>query len=397
MVYAWSMQGEFDNLKVLGETNVGWDAATPPNETVDADGRPFPLERGFGVPDPKAPAHRMYDDPEVERLRAHLEAHNGIRGLEICEPHEVDRAARIFRRDGFVVVRDLLSATELERWREGCARVLKQILEIPGFEGRRYVTETGRLPHRYSYGTSSASRQLLHEPEWVDAIVLETTRPILEAIFGSENYKVAGAGGDLCLPGAIEYQHLHADLPEDHNLVPERLAHARDLGLDVPDEPADVDLKTARLIVEQTAPLVTINFLMSDLTWENGPIRQIPGSHASAAQPPSLASEPEWMKLSTLVGAKAGAGVFRDNRAWHGATPNLGREIRAMPNVEYAAPWRGMPSWRPLPCALFETLCDHGRHLAREVVAEPGVWPPGAGVMHPLSSERKKARKAAGA
>ena len=35
------------------------------------------------------------------------------------------------------------------------------------------------------------------------------------------------------------------------------------------------------------------------------------------------------MKYSTLVGAKAGAAIFRDNRCWHGATPNVSKEIRA--------------------------------------------------------------------
>ena len=98
----------------------------------------------------------MYHDPEVEVLRSHLRQHNGIRGLEICEPDEIKRAARIFHRDGFVVVRDLLNAEQLARWREGCARVLGDILSISGQGNRKYVTETGRLPHRYSYGTSSA-------------------------------------------------------------------------------------------------------------------------------------------------------------------------------------------------------------------------------------------------
>ena len=60
--------------------------------------------RGFGVEDPNSPKRRVYDDPEVEALREKLREHNGIRGLEICDPHEVKRIARIFHRDGFVVV-----------------------------------------------------------------------------------------------------------------------------------------------------------------------------------------------------------------------------------------------------------------------------------------------------
>ena len=162
-------------LAVHGETHVGWDKHTPPNETVDDRGNPFPIERGFGLPDPRAPTHRVYDDPEVMALRAYLREHSGIRGLEICAPDEVARAARIFRRDGFVVVRDLLNVQQVARWRTGCARILKQLLEIPGLDARKYVTETGRLPHRYSFGTSSACRQMVHDPDWAAMIDLTTT------------------------------------------------------------------------------------------------------------------------------------------------------------------------------------------------------------------------------
>ena len=78
-----------------------------------------------------------------------------------------------------MVVRDLLDADRLAAVREASARVLQAILDIPGFGGRKYVTESGRLPHRYSYGTSSASRQLLHEPEWASMVDLPTTTPLL--------------------------------------------------------------------------------------------------------------------------------------------------------------------------------------------------------------------------
>ena len=377
---------------VFGKSTVGWDEHTPPNETVDADGNPFPTDPGFGVPDPRAPKHRVYDDPDVQRLRDHLRQHNGIHALEICAPDEVSRIARIFHRDGFVVVRDLLDAEQLNRFREGCARVLAQILEIGGTDGRRYTTETGRLPHRYSYGTSSASRQLMHDPAWASMIDLPTTTPILTKIFGSADYRVIGGGGDLCLPGAIEYQHLHAD-GSDAQVIPEgRVLQAELLGVDTKSAEADpaLPLHTQRLIMELTPPHVTINFLMTDSTWENGPIRQIPGSHISRQPPPTPEHEPEWMRLSTLVGAPAGAGVIRDNRAWHGATPNLSREIRAMPNIEYVPPWDAPEhSRKTMPHEIWETLSPHAQQLCRLIKEAPGVWPAGAGEMHPLANPRK--------
>jgi hypothetical protein len=386
---------ELQTLQVYGATDIGWCGLTAPNETVDDDGQPFVRPPGDTGADPRAPSARAYDDPEVGRLRDHLRRHNGLPGLEILAPDEVERAASIFFRDGFVVVRDLLDADALARFREGSARVLKQILGTPGVGGRKYMTESGRLPHRYSYGTASASRQLLHDPVWAGMIDLPTTTPILSGIFAGDDYSVVGAGGDLCLPGAIEYQALHADVREPWELPEGRLQLARRLGIELRTREGSDELQhtTRQLIFERTPPMVTINFLMSDLTWENGPIRQIPGTQGRPGRPPSPADEPDWMRLSTLVGAPAGAGVFRDNRAWHGATPNLSREIRAMPNVEYGAPWLDEKWFAPsMPHEVWASLSAHAQRIARRIKTEPGVWPAGAGFMHPLASRRKQAK-----
>ena len=390
------LQAELDSLTVHQETLVGWDENTPPNETLDQYGNLLASNRGVvPVPDNRSPKHRVYDDPDVEALRAHLRAHNGIRGLEICDPSEAKRAARIFRRDGFVVVRDLLNTAQLEAWRAGCAEALRQILETPGPGKRKYMTETGRLPHRYSYGTCSASRQMLHHPAWANMIDLPTTTPIVTEIFGSSDYRVWGSGGDLCLPGAIEYQHLHSDGRDGQHLSEARIEQARRVGVELnADRSGNLDVPTIKLIMEMTPPTVTINFLMADLTWENGPIRQIPGTHTAQQPPPITDDEPDWMRYSTLVGAPAGAGVFRDNRAWHGATPNLSKEVRALPNVEYAAPWRTRDGFKGvMPHEMWETMTPHAQKLCDWIKAEPDVWPPGAGIMHPLANKREEAAK----
>jgi hypothetical protein len=44
-------------------------------------------------------------------------------------------------------------------------------------------------------------------------------------------------------------------------------------------------------------------------------IRQIPGTQNTREGPPGLVDEPEWMKLSTVMGLKAGGVIFRDLRA----------------------------------------------------------------------------------
>ncbi len=81
---------------------------------------------------------------------------------------------------------------------------------------------------------------MLHEDEWVDLVDMPTTTPILTAIFGSPNYILIGAGGDVAMPGAIEYQGLHSD--------------------NVWTEPHD---PTGRVSTrEMPVPAVTINFPM---------------------------------------------------------------------------------------------------------------------------------------
>jgi hypothetical protein len=98
------------------------------------------------------------------------------------------------------------------------------------------------------------------------------------------------------------------------------------------------------------------------------------------------------MRLSTLVGAPAGAGILRDTRAWHGATPNLSREVRALPSVEYSAPWRdGRQFQKTMPYEIWQTLSAHGQRICRHVRQAPGVWPHGAGRMEPLAARRRAA------
>ena len=139
---------------------------------------------------------------------------------------------------------------------------------------------------------------------------------------------------------------------------------------------------------------VTLNWFLGGRR-PSGPIRQIPGTQVRPGSPPSQADEPDWMRLSTVVGAPAGAGVFRDPRAWHGATPNVSREIRAMPNVEYVAPWVDTSRLhRSMPHDIWARLSPHAQRICAPITTAPGVWPAGAGVMHPLASKRSEAKGA---
>ena len=76
---------------------------------------------------------RRRDDPNVLARRMHLEAHAGIQGLEICRPDELQRAARLFRRDGFVPIADVMDSDQLAKMQAACtALVAEKVAGTPG-------------------------------------------------------------------------------------------------------------------------------------------------------------------------------------------------------------------------------------------------------------------------
>ena len=125
-------------------------------------------------------------------------------GLELCRPGEVDRAVELLRRDGVAVVADALTPAQLRNLRAAADRVMRTIVATdPACRGTNGA-------HRYSYGASSLTRHMMHEPAWRALIDLPTTQPILARMWGSPNYLCAGGGGEVVLPGALEYQSLHS-------------------------------------------------------------------------------------------------------------------------------------------------------------------------------------------
>lgn len=293
------------------------------------------------------------EDPAHEALRVHLEGHNGIRGLEVVAPNDIERATRLFRRDGFVVVRDALTSEQLERMRAASDRVVREILALD----KQRVGNRGS--HRYSFGSASKTGHQMHHPEWAMLIDLPIVTEVVTSIFGSRDYIARGGGGDFCLPGAVAYQPLHSDMAD-------RIEHGKASFGSFHDPRG---LLTYR---DLPVPYVCCNFLMVDSTRVNGPTRQIPGTQNSREPIPRLGEEPEWMRLSTVCPAPAGSVLIRDVRAWHGGTPNLSGEVRALPNAEFFAPWYRERLRTSMPREIYETLSPHGQRVCRYIVADPG-------------------------
>ncbi len=307
------------------------------------------METSRGAP---APAAGGLNDPEVAALRAYLDANTGIRGLEILAPADLGHAVELFRRDGFVVIADVLDSAQVEILARGCAEAASEILALD--EGRK----GNRGSHRYSFGGSSLTRSQLHRPEWQMLLDIPVVTQVVSAIFGSEDYVLRAASGDFCLPGAVEYQPLHSDVRDwTGPATPFSAFHDPLGGLSIRDLPT---------------PYVCVNFLPQDVTRLNGPTRQIPGTQMSRTPIPGLAEEPEWMRLSTVCPAPAGAIMIRDVRAWHGGTPNVSDAIRSIPNLEFYAPWFREPIVPGISYADARKLSDRAQRMVRHCVADSG-------------------------
>ncbi|MEM7002497.1 MAG: phytanoyl-CoA dioxygenase family protein [Pseudomonadota bacterium] len=306
------------------------------------------------VTEPAGWAGTAADNEEVIALRERLQRDNGIKGLELLTGDNVERIVQLFHRDGFVLVENILNAEQVAFLAQGCAEVIQEIVALD--QGR----QGNRGSHRYSFGGSSLTRSQLHRPEWQMLLQMESVHTLVTHLFGSPHFSLRAASGDFCLPGAVDYQRLHSDVGDWVDDTRTRFSAFHDpLG----------EIK----IRDLPCPYICVNFLPQDVTRINGPTRQIPGTQKSRTPIPSLADEPEWMRLSTVCPAPAGSIMIRDVRAWHGGTPNLSDHTRAIPNLEFYAPWFREPVVPGINRHDYEQLSPRAQELARDCVADSGV------------------------
>lgn len=292
---------------------------------------------------------------EVLQLRDKLLEKNGITGLQQYQPDEIDAITDTFYRDGFVVVQNALNAEQLATLKLACDEEILKLLE-------KDKTRTGnRGSHRYSFGSASKTGHMMHRREWAMLLDLPTVTPILKAIFASEHYIARGGGGDFCLPGAINYQPLHSDMSDAIHYEHKGKSYTHG---------AFHDPRGRMNYRDLPAPFVCCNFLVVDATPLNGATRQVPGTQHSQHPIPSLAEEPDWMKYATVCPAPAGSLLLRDVRAWHGGTPNISDHVRAIPNVEFYAPWFREPLRRSMPREIYNDLSDHAKAVAQYIVTD---------------------------
>jgi hypothetical protein len=136
-----------------------------------------------------------HDSPEVVALRNELAESAGIPGVEIVDPAEngfAERAARIFHRDGFVLVKDCLTPEKLEQVRAGAAHTINEMVKLdPHRVGNRGS-------HRYCF--ANAFNHFGRMADWALLIDPPPVLAVLEAIYGSPDFRLQGIGGDFVLP-----------------------------------------------------------------------------------------------------------------------------------------------------------------------------------------------------
>ena len=304
-------------------------------------------------------------DPAVAALREKIAEHGGISGLEILESDNRDRIRQLFHRDGFVVIGGILDDEQIDFLAKGCDEVMREIVTLDNERAGN------RGAHRYSFGGSSLTRSQLHRPEWQMLLELTVVQEIVADLFGSPHFSLRAASGDFCLPGAVDYQILHSDVRDwvDDTQSPFSAFHDPNGHVSIRDLPC---------------PYLCVNFLPQDITRLNGPTRQIPGTHKSRTPIPTLAEEPEWMRLSTVCPVSAGGIMIRDVRAWHGGTPNLTDAPRAIPNLEFYAPWFREQIVPGINHADYLKLSERSQEIAKFCVADSNTQLETGTVFKPL-------------
>lgn len=266
---------------------LGW------NGSLRVNDRPFHSQVDQRV----AHWERALDDPGVSALRETLRESSGVPELEAVDmakgagAAQVQRAAQLFHRDGFVALTGVLSGAALERTASGVAAVTKTIVELdPDGLGTNGA-------HRYSFGGCSVTRHMLHEPAWRGLVDLSAVTAVLTEVFGSPNYLCRGGGGELALPGAVEYQALHSDQHDEKGPRPQAAAGDGDgleeaPPLEGPDnlmhgserlnsrggsfrDPRAASSAAADGLTIRDLPcsMIAVNFTLTPQTFENAPIR----------------------------------------------------------------------------------------------------------------------------
>ena len=223
------------------------------------------------------------------------------------------KAVQVFRRCGFVVLRNVLCEEDCRSLLQACRRAEKEMAARRA-EKSEHEKPGSRGPGRWSFGCASKTGSMFHDIAWVKLLNCKPLLAILKFLFPGGG-KCVAAGGDFVDAGTPYYQHLHSDV-----------------------------LIEGEFDVKFPPPYVSVNFVVQKIDSKNGPMRLLPGTQCVSAAVqrrawlwiPGVEQEPAEWKRSTLQPLEEGDVLLRDVRVLHGGTPNVSAATRFLPSLEFA-------------------------------------------------------------
>ena len=121
---------------------------------------------------------------DLPALQQELLEHSGIKGLEVVDPAEpgyVTKAAKLFHRDGFCCIKDVLAPDHLTALRKRCEDAMHSIVAQDEFGGAKGAW-------RYMFGGSSLTGSCMHFPEYAQLSSLPAVDAVLTEIWGTPDF-----------------------------------------------------------------------------------------------------------------------------------------------------------------------------------------------------------------
>jgi hypothetical protein len=181
-------------------------------------------------------------------------------------------------QDGFVVLPDRLTATELVRLRA-------RVEELWALEGERAGSEFRQEP-----GTRRLANLGDKGKEFLELASRAEVLGLVGQVLG-ERFKISSINARSAEPNSNSHQPLHVDqglLPDEHG-----------------------------------NSVCNVVWMLDDFTADNGALRAVPGTHKSGQNPVLVladASAPQPGEV--LITGKAGTAVVMNAHLWHGGTAN---------------------------------------------------------------------------
>ena len=148
--------------------------------TSSLDRRSMVVESGWHWGD--GVQHEIITD--LPALQQELIEHSGIKGLEVVDPAEpgyVTKAAKLFHRDGFCCIKDVLTPDHLAALRKRCEDAMHSIVAQDKFGGAKGAW-------RYMFGGSSLTGSCMHFPEYAQLSSLPAVDAVLTEIWGTPDF-----------------------------------------------------------------------------------------------------------------------------------------------------------------------------------------------------------------